>query len=233
MACSRELSRQVATAAQQAILDVPGVEESNLPSSCPLRLSSQLYADQEDNKANVRLGTWECKYCGKNFVSEKYIDRHMDNKHTDKLQHAEHVDLCLADLCDVFGCSLGADGEGASSDFVGLERVRYHCRSLLLRCFPPDETPELFHRFQHQFCDKISEDQFGRIVRPAPPGMAPQDSPVRTALTVIAVILLVVLYFVLWLINYDSSAGGEGGGSRAKRKKETAWGLRKARSKLD
>jgi hypothetical protein len=24
---------------------------------------------------------WQCKYCGKKFVSEKYIDKHMDNYH--------------------------------------------------------------------------------------------------------------------------------------------------------
>jgi len=82
----------------------------------------------------MAVNEWKCSYCGKTFKSEKYIDKHMEIKHHDKLQmhslgsvpvtvtesesetvsnnnsegggEGEDVGVCLADMCHVIGCQL-------------------------------------------------------------------------------------------------------------------------------
>lgn len=52
---------------------------------CPLHASRDLYLIQEGNKTQEYAAKWVCNFCGKAFYSEHYIDKHFDNKHTDKL----------------------------------------------------------------------------------------------------------------------------------------------------
>lgn len=76
----------------------------SLPESCQLHPSVDLYAEQEAHKKEVTRGDWRCLLCGKHFRSEFYIDRHMHNKHTEKLS-GSGTSICLADLCPIFGCT--------------------------------------------------------------------------------------------------------------------------------
>ena len=52
---------------------------------CPLHASRDLYLIQEGNKTQEYAAKWVCNFCGKAFYAEHYIDKHFDNKHTDKL----------------------------------------------------------------------------------------------------------------------------------------------------
>lgn len=52
---------------------------------CPLHTSKDLYLIQEGNKTQEYAAKWVCNFCGKAFYTEHYLDKHFDNKHTDKL----------------------------------------------------------------------------------------------------------------------------------------------------
>ena len=54
-------------------------------SKCPLHASRDLYRIQEGNKTQEYAAKWVCNFCGKGFYSEHYLDKHFDNKHSDKL----------------------------------------------------------------------------------------------------------------------------------------------------
>ncbi len=47
----------------------------------------------------------QCEFCGKSFYEEKYLDLHFDNRHKEKVNHAEDA-ICLADYCDILRCDV-------------------------------------------------------------------------------------------------------------------------------
>jgi hypothetical protein len=121
---------------------------------CPFHPASDMFAAQERHKQKQARRRWKCGYCGKVFVSEAYLDRHMG------LRHGSAVPLnattCLADFCGVLGCEGGVgggggDGGGGGSgvgagaaavagcavDAQGVDRLRFKCKAAMLRCFPP------------------------------------------------------------------------------------------------
>lgn len=60
-------------------------KNQELHDKCPLHESRDLYLIQEGNKTQEYAAKWVCDFCGKAFYSEHYLDKHFDNKHTDKL----------------------------------------------------------------------------------------------------------------------------------------------------
>lgn len=175
-ACPREISRNVKSILQKEVYKRMKIEPEELPDDCHLNPNFDKYFDQESNKIKKKSrGEFLCNYCGKRFVNEFYIDRHMDNKHADRLQSNRTV--CLADLCPILGCSskptdsrnshrksnkdryanLGPsfrDVEPCSENEV--ERNKYLCEGLIRRCFSElSGGEELGDHFRKHFCNKL------------------------------------------------------------------------------
>lgn len=102
--CSREISRKVNRYLSKEIFPHLTTHAEKLPLSCQLNPTLNIYRDHENHKVEVSRGDWRCVYCNKHFKSEFYMDRHMENKHFDKI--ANESSVCLADLCPIFGCHL-------------------------------------------------------------------------------------------------------------------------------
>jgi hypothetical protein len=66
-----------------------------------------MYHDHEMHKHAVDAMEYKCGYCGKLFVNEFYIDRHMDRHHHNMIP--VNATTCLADYCPILGCSSGLD----------------------------------------------------------------------------------------------------------------------------
>lgn len=102
---------------------------------------------------------FQCLFCRKRFVSEFYLDRHMEKHHTDKLIEGDYA-VCLADYCDLFQCNqvfksrtYDIDSEDTAPEqynrmpgtekFVSLQRcsekkvvqLQQQCRQLANDCF--------------------------------------------------------------------------------------------------
>ena len=86
---------------------------------------------------------------GQQFRTQFYMDRHMENKHADRLDKAEGSWGCLADLCDALGCGRHAgdqcgDRRGGAApernsacgkcDASEMDHRRYKCKALFHRC---------------------------------------------------------------------------------------------------
>ncbi|CAM9736035.1 unnamed protein product, partial [Laminaria digitata] len=89
------------------------------------------------------------------------MDRHMDNKHADKLNMGDNSSpRCLESLCGVLGCgefatdgcALGERGENAgvsagggmfgcgACDDADMDNRRFRCKALFHRCFDPSTS---------------------------------------------------------------------------------------------
>lgn len=75
---------------------------NTLPGECLLRPEHDLYFDHEVHKKAMRWNLWRCRYCGKRFVSELYLDKHLDLKHESLLNRTL---FCPGELCDALDCS--------------------------------------------------------------------------------------------------------------------------------
>ena len=100
--CSRRESRMVRLFLEKNVYSQLNDPLESMLSQCPLHPSVDRFIEQERNKNKIERKTWQCSYCNKKFVSEYYIDRHMDRKHSDKLK--QNSTNCFADYCNIFGC---------------------------------------------------------------------------------------------------------------------------------
>ena len=73
----------------------PTYSVTSLPEECVLNPRFDAYLDQEVHKVEESRYEWRCEYCHKTFKNEFYMDRHMDNKHTDKIpvRNLSHVSI--------------------------------------------------------------------------------------------------------------------------------------------
>mmetsp|Transcript_3139 Transcript_3139/g.4857 ORF Transcript_3139/g.4857 Transcript_3139/m.4857 type:complete len:289 (-) Transcript_3139:92-958(-) len=153
--CSRILSRRVRKFIEQDVFTQLSIDPTQLPEDCQLNPVHDMYLDQERHKSRSSTGNYKCHYCGKEFKNEFYMDRHMDNKHPDKI--LSNTTICLGDLCPIFGCSdqntkyrtyhsrrERSMGEHVPEEgFAGMvtcsdaevEKYRYKCEVLSRRCF--------------------------------------------------------------------------------------------------
>ena len=79
-----------------------GINDSEIPEDCLLKHESDLYYEHEIHKAiTSRQRYHKCLYCNKTFLTEKYLDRHLDNRHMDELHPDNHH--CLSELAPMLG----------------------------------------------------------------------------------------------------------------------------------
>lgn len=79
--CSREMARKVRNLLESEVFTYINVKPKELPLSCPLNPILDKYMEHEKHKTHEHSADWQCKYCNKRFVSEKYIDRHLERVH--------------------------------------------------------------------------------------------------------------------------------------------------------
>lgn len=154
--CPRDVSRNAKAILEKEVYRRIKIKPDELPDDCQLNPNFDRYYDQELNKKHRRSkGEFQCNYCGKRFVNEFYIDRHMDNKHRDKLQ--PNRTTCFADLCPIIGCSTKSSSQDRNSHYKSnrgryaslapsfhnlelcsekeVETNKFLCEGLIRRCF--------------------------------------------------------------------------------------------------
>merc|ERR1712100_727063 len=103
--------------------------------------------------------TWACGICGKTFISEHYIDLHLERKHSDN--GTEKEEFCLADYCDMFDvCDVdnkrrrAAKGAQEKCNATNLNRTRDLCDKAIQKCFPLDSpiSRNLHGQMSRHFC---------------------------------------------------------------------------------
>ena len=96
-----------------------------------MRLDSALFVEHEMHKTiTPRSGYHKCMYCNKTFLSEDYLDRHMDNKHMDHISPDNHY--CLADLAPMLGIRPRRDLRKRSASAFWPSRMASKCSPSIL-----------------------------------------------------------------------------------------------------
>jgi transposase-like protein len=76
-------------------------ESYQLDSLCPLAPTADRYHIHEDTKR--RSGSsWQCGHCAKQFVSESYLDRHLDAKHMNTIPKVRFACVMAVTLFALF-----------------------------------------------------------------------------------------------------------------------------------
>lgn len=231
-ACSRERSRHA-----RGVLDeffYPVVVDKNkftLPPNCPFDRAKDMYLEHERHKEVVRRTQWKSLYSDKVFRSEYYVDKHMDNRHMDKIP--PDADVCLADYCEVLQCDehqaykhpearkkMGGGGGGGGR--VGdhgrcneekLKGVRHFCEVLMNRCFPGSEggrgsgEEELASRLHEYFvrhhCDLLTCEGAPRMFRIMSGHHAEFHRGAYLTMLIVLVVLLALYYLSIYCWTKD------------------------------
>ena len=101
-ACSRERSRHARAVLDEFFHPVVDKNRFELPPACPFARAKDMYLEHERHKEVVRRTQYKSLYSDKTFKSEYYVDKHMDNEHSDKIPAG--ADVCLAEYCGVLRC---------------------------------------------------------------------------------------------------------------------------------
>ncbi|KAL8154184.1 hypothetical protein V2J09_011944 [Rumex salicifolius] len=155
--CSRERSRAAWNIIEEVYL-LPFVEREkyDIPRICRLHPDNDLFRDQEEHKIHVDMNEWNCGYCKKSFLAEKFLDQHLDSRHNNLLNISQSK--CLSDLCGALHCDLYLKSKSPRSKCnpAASMKNRHTCESLAHSCFPVKGGPSanrLHELFMHQFCD--------------------------------------------------------------------------------
>ena len=183
-ACSRERSRHARGVLDDFFHPVADRNRFRLPSNCPFDRSKDMYLEHEKHKEVVRRTQYKSLYSDKTFYSEHYVDKHMDNRHMDKVPPG--ADVCLADYCEVLRCdehqawkhpelrkTIGSSASRARCSEEKMRGVRHFCEVLMSRCFPTSGVDDggavtaarLREYFTRHHCDMLTcdgvHDMFG------------------------------------------------------------------------
>ncbi|BDA51107.1 hypothetical protein COCOBI_17-3270 [Coccomyxa sp. Obi] len=101
--CSVQRSKHARFVLQKFVL--PKVEKLHyqLPASCPLNPSRDMYTEREQAMVRRPGGhKFSCAICKDSFPSEDAWERHFDRKHHSDVDPGR--DVCLADYCELLHC---------------------------------------------------------------------------------------------------------------------------------
>ncbi len=129
----------------------------------------------QDSKSSQTAKGFHCGICGKMFMSQYYLDLHMDNRHSHELRESNNQDpistICPAiDLCSAFGdaCNSLACIEGCEKDEINpfdtpdnyLTESRKRCVGMMENCFMNSMDGEtasaMTHDLIYHFCFQIT-----------------------------------------------------------------------------
>ncbi|MCO5556156.1 hypothetical protein L7F22_009700 [Adiantum nelumboides] len=140
---------------------LPFVEQAqyNLPEDCKLNPKNDMFREQELKKEHVTAHQWQCIYCKKMFRSERFLDQHFDNRHSDLINYSR--ESCLADVCGALHCDYydalsQSKKKSRQCNTLAADKNLHLCQSLARTCFPPEQSASsrrLNDFFLRQFCD--------------------------------------------------------------------------------
>ena len=84
LTCSRSDSR-VANSVWNDMLLTELSDGVVVKSTCPFHSANNIFFDQELHKFRISSNLWQCLFCKKKFVTENYVDKHMELRHTEFL----------------------------------------------------------------------------------------------------------------------------------------------------
>eukprot|EP00252_Welwitschia_mirabilis_P012796 TRINITY_DN28327_c0_g1_i1.p1 TRINITY_DN28327_c0_g1~~TRINITY_DN28327_c0_g1_i1.p1 ORF type:complete len:276 (-),score=37.05 TRINITY_DN28327_c0_g1_i1:475-1302(-) len=196
--CSRERSRLAWRIIEEYLMPFIEEEGYNLSRTCRLHPENDMFREQEHHKIHLQANEWQCGFCNKIFVSERFLDQHFDNRHATMLDVSRSK--CLADVCGALHCDTLDTGKSTKSkcNVAAVDKNRHLCESLANSCFPSKESPSarrLHDFFLRQFCDAHS---CKKDKKPFPRGSGKKNNPLYYAVCILLIILLPLFYAAVY-----------------------------------
>lgn len=206
--CSRPVSRLVKKQLEKEILQ-PATRAGHLqwPELCAFDPSKGLFASHEASKSRTKRGgsSWSCGICGKSFITEHYLDLHLERHHMDTTTQES---VCLADYCDVFDvCDAERrrrpykHGDEDKCNATQLAVSRKLCDAAMLNCFPLDApvSRKLHAQMSRHWCQQV--DCAIRAER----RKEEESAHVPVAVLLILIVFLGFLFFGIIVCTVDYS----------------------------
>ncbi|GFS21264.1 zinc finger, C2H2-type domain-containing protein [Elysia marginata] len=210
--CPRDKSRVVSRVVREKMFPAFNELGVQLNPSCSFSLERDIYAIQEDHKVEESSTRWTCNFCGKSFVSEFYLDRHLENRHKDSIQTGDVV--CLADVCDVFRCDIISGATQPEFWDVALclesdmQELASQCQTLINGCIPTglskNETETLKGQMESSVCNFLTCSRYWD--RPTQEDLNPHLA-LYAVLTTMTIFGIIIYNFVFY--NYFFSDLGD------------------------
>lgn len=201
--CSRTRSRAAWKVIEEYLMPFMERERYQLSLHCRLHPDNDIYRDQEQNKIHVDINEWRCGYCRKSFRSEKFLDQHFDNRHSNLLNVSHSK--CLADLCGALHCDLVMDIKSRKSKCnpAAAARNKHLCEGLAHKCFPVNQGPSanrLHEIFLRQFCDAHT---CSGGHKPFSRGGKKHTSIFYLAISILTLMLVPLFYVIVYLYQRE------------------------------
>lgn len=100
--CERIRSREARASLDRLVWRPLRSRGLGLSPYCPLASENDILRAQEDAKLRLSDRHWKCRLCGKNFVAEQYLDKHLARRHPwHRFKDESSHQVCFADFCGV------------------------------------------------------------------------------------------------------------------------------------
>ena len=162
--CPAQASAIAARAADALVL-LPAREAGvELDPGCPLAPERDMYFALHAAKSHAVGLQWHCALCGKSFVREHYLDKHIRLRHPHVIP--SRADECLADYCGFLApasrwCHTPVLHAEACSD-ASLRRRQEQCRRTLRRCVVGASGAALLQDLEKDVCEALACGSGGR-----------------------------------------------------------------------
>ncbi len=176
--CDRPRAREARDIIRTEVVALATKLGVELSRECPLHSDHDHVLGHEHHKSAISMFQWKCGYCGKLFRSERYLDMHLERKHSDLLP--KNASVCLGDFCDILRCRSWVaevqaqrhlpeyahahhqQGEASGTaprckEHRALDARRHFCQHLMHDCFTgADVSHAVFEAFDETFCAQIN-----------------------------------------------------------------------------
>lgn len=197
--CSRKRSRAAWKIIEKYFMPFVERERYEITRSCRLHPDSDLFREQEQHKIELDVNEWQCRYCKESFLSEEFLDKHLDSRHYNVLNFSQGK--CLADLCGALHCDHVPSSKPPRTKCnpAAVVRNRHLCESLADNCFPASRGPSasrLHELFLQQFCEAHTCSG-GR--KPFSRGARKETNVLYMAASILTLMLLPLFYVLVFL----------------------------------
>ena len=202
--CARDRSRIVRKQFEAEILPLYHENGVSVPSTCELNSNRDMYLDNELNKFEESGSKWVCRYCGKAFYEQRFLDMHFTHRHSNHIRQGPNM-VCLADLCDIFRCEVIVHKnepkywDRALCLEKELKEYREQCYAVVKHCIP-DSLEGLEHRLFHEklnksLCSYLTCEEYWVLPNPG-------YHPVSLALYIVGTSMLLFGLMIYYYVAY-------------------------------
>ncbi|KAJ3675467.1 hypothetical protein LUZ60_004509 [Juncus effusus] len=205
--CSRERSRAAWKVIEEYLMPFVEKEQFVISEKCRLHMKNDMFREQEEHKIHLDVNDWKCGFCKKSFRSEKFLDKHFDNRHSNLIETSKG--RCLADLCGALHCDQMIESKKTKTkcNAAAAARNRHLCESLADSCFPVSEghkANRLHDFFLRQFCDAHT---CSGGPKPFPKGGKKHHNIFVLSMSILIVLLLPLFYLLVYLHRREMKTG--------------------------